>query len=115
VRLKDTEPGVGTTIEFILPIQYIPGRSVTGEPDPESRKLSLLWVDDDEVVGDLAIRFIERLGHEGMVVDDGKSALQAISEHSFDLVITDLGMAGMSGFDLSDEIHRIARTYLLSH
>ena len=108
LRVKDTAPGVGTTIEVILPIKSASNTIAKIAPDLKPRLLSLLWVDDDDEIRDLAKKYIKRLGHEGLVVNDGDSALQAISERRFDVVITDLGMAGMSGFDLSDEIHQIA-------
>ena len=67
----------------------------------------VLWVDDDPEVRNLAQRYIEVLGHEGDVVENGATALELMAESRYTVVVTDIGMPGMSGVELADRIHRL--------
>src|SRR5262249_45089984 len=65
----------------------------------------ILVVDDEEPVSNLLARLLRDLGHRPLVVHSGAEALGAIAQESFDLVLTDVKMPGMSGF----ELHQIIR------
>jgi len=67
---------------------------------------SILIVDDDESIRRALSKTFEKAGYECAAVADGKSALVSLSEKAFDLVITDMAMAGMDGTEL---LRRIAR------
>jgi putative two-component system response regulator len=64
----------------------------------------LLVVDDESYVREVLARYV---GAEGYTVDQaasGEEAWQMLAEDSFDLVITDIMMPGMSGMDLLQRI-----------
>lgn len=69
----------------------------------------ILVVDDDtgnrELLGDL----LRRSGHEVALAAGGAEALQALAASSFDLVLLDLIMPGMTGFDVLDAMRRDPR------
>ncbi len=50
------------------------------------------------------MRFIERWGHEVVIVSNGKQALAAIKERPFDLVLMDVQMPEMGGFEATRAI-----------
>jgi two-component system C4-dicarboxylate transport response regulator DctD len=52
-------------------------------------------------VRDLLVEILESLGHSPEGFDSAASALAGFEPGRFDLVFTDLGMPGMSGWDLS--------------
>lgn len=65
------------------------------------RKFKILVVDDNENIREMLEDFLNFEGHKPVLAKDGKEALEIFCEKDFDLVITDLGMPGMSGWELS--------------
>ena len=68
----------------------------------------ILVVDDESYVRDLLKRVLTRRGHEVDVAADGEAALELMGEHRYDLVLTDVVMPGIDGFDL---LRRVKATY----
>ena len=52
------------------------------------------------------VRMLGSGGYTVVDVDDGPSALHELVTASFDLVVTDLGLPGMSGWDVAEATHR---------
>jgi signal transduction histidine kinase len=71
-----------------------------------SDRLRILVVDDDEQIREVLSDMLTIDGHSTTACADGYKALAAVDEHSFDLIITDLGMPGMSGLDLAAVVHQ---------
>jgi CheY-like chemotaxis protein len=67
-------------------------------------KFKILVVDDSQNIREMLEDFLDFEGHQTILAKDGKEALNLFSEQDFDLVITDLGMPGMSGWKLSEHI-----------
>ncbi|MBW7893482.1 MAG: response regulator [Opitutaceae bacterium] len=66
----------------------------------------ILVVDDEEDIRDITRLLLENAGHGVMAVGDGASALVALGEQAFDLVIIDMLMPEMDGVELINELHR---------
>lgn len=62
--------------------------------------VKILIVDDEPYVRESLDRVLRGCGHEVSVVDQAESAVAALSESAFDLMLTDVVMPGMDGFDL---------------
>lgn len=98
--------GEGTTmhVELPLPIEHPVTESPLPDEDigmPESDSVyHVLVVDDEEPVGKLIARLLHDLGHRSLVVTSGEAALQALKRDRFDLILSDVKMPGISGFDL---------------
>ena len=69
-----------------------------GRPDP-SRALRILLVEDHLVNQKVAVRMVEGLGHHARVASDGRQALDALAGGPFDLVLMDVQMPVMDGFE----------------
>ena len=65
---------------------------------------TILVIDDDSGVRDILCSQLEASGLNAVQVADGQSALDLLADHSFDLVILDVRMPGMSGFDVCRSI-----------
>jgi sigma-B regulation protein RsbU (phosphoserine phosphatase) len=61
---------------------------------------TVLVVDDDANNRDLLSRRLRKLGYEAEVGQDGQHALALIGEHSFDVVLLDVMMPGLDGFEV---------------
>lgn len=70
----------------------------TSHEQTKSARLRVLVVEDNPVNQKLAVRILEKAGHDTAVADTGRRALQVLQEHSFDLVLMDLQMPEMDGF-----------------
>ena len=67
----------------------------------------VLLVDDEPTIIQLCTRFLE---HEGYVVksaSNGSAALKLFMQETFDLLLTDIRMRGMSGLELIDSVKKI--------
>ena len=61
---------------------------------------SLLIVEDNEENRDVLTRHLERQGHKIMIAENGKQALTMIQKHSFDILLLDILMPEMDGFQV---------------
>jgi PAS domain S-box-containing protein len=64
----------------------------------------LLIVEDSPTQAELLRSTIEEAGFSAIVARDAETALEILEEHSVDLVISDIVMPGMSGYDLCRRI-----------
>ncbi len=72
----------------------------------------ILFVDDEEQIRKLLSTYFRRQGYQVDLAIDGYEALKMIRSSPPDLVITDVGMPNMNGFDLTRRLrsdHRTAR------
>ncbi len=68
--------------------------------DDARRKPRLLIADDDSASRQALRRLLGRLGYDVVDVPDGRAALDAIEAHPPDLILTDLTMPEVDGFEL---------------
>ena len=64
----------------------------------------ILVVDDEENLRRVTQLKLQQVGYEAMTASDGAQALEVLSKHPQDLVLTDLKMPGMSGIELLQKI-----------
>jgi PAS domain S-box-containing protein len=74
------------------------------------RKLCILVAEDNAVNQMLAARLIEKQGHATTVVSNGREALAALEKGSYDVVLMDVQMPEMDGFEATAEIRRKEET-----
>ncbi len=101
-----SEQGVGTSVKMYLPRIDLPGMSVSSEENEistEPRPKTVLVVEDQDDVRQVAVGFVKSFGYEVMEAEDGIVALGILREKpDIDLLFTDIVMpGGMNGFDLS--------------
>jgi signal transduction histidine kinase/CheY-like chemotaxis protein len=117
--------GKGTEFRISLPVAKIAETAVikrelaveTHDPLPlvasEPGTLAparLLVVDDEDFVRDLLSEILEGELCEVELAHNGTEALALFRERSFDGVFTDVGMPGMSGWELAREIRQLNKT-----
>ncbi|HEX5689291.1 MAG TPA: ATP-binding protein, partial [Roseiflexaceae bacterium] len=105
----DSELGSGTTVSIELPLLHQKGGQNDDALDDAAQAVQhtscrILVVDDEEPVSNLLARLLRDLGHQPHVVHSGAEALEAIAGEPFDLVLSDVKMPGMSGFELHQTI-----------
>ena len=66
----------------------------------------LLVVDDNEMNRDMLSRRLSRRGHTVVMADNGQKALELIEQQSFDVVLLDIMMPGISGIEVLETIRQ---------
>jgi len=116
----DSEYGRGTEFRIVLPVasvndcempegivsEAISVTPVNTDPVPAHSVTRLLVVDDEDFVRDLLREILESEGCEVELAESGSDALQLFNENQFDAVFTDVGMPGMSGWELAQAIRQ---------
>ncbi len=107
LRLKSTV-GVGTEVALWLPVATgdpLPKAILSAAPETPFPRLTILAVDDDELVLFNTATMLEDLGHAVIQANSGEAALRSLSAaDSVDLIITDHAMPGMTGAQLAGAI-----------
>ncbi|HWB00050.1 MAG TPA: response regulator [Pirellulales bacterium] len=85
-------------------LQRAPGEDF--EPCAEIPSLRILLVEDSLVNQIVAMRLLEKRGHQVVVANDGREALDILGRESFDVVLMDVQMPVMDGFAATEAIRR---------
>lgn len=72
-----------------------------------SKSLRVLLAEDNEVNQKVAVRLLQRLGHRVEVVVNGQLALNALQTEQFDVVLMDIQMPVMDGFQTVTAIRKL--------
>jgi len=75
---------------------------------PAEEGIKILVVDDESGPRELLEEALSMEGYQVKTAKSGEQACQLIDETSFDLVLTDLNMPGLSGIDLLNKIRQIS-------
>jgi len=70
---------------------------------------SILVVDDENLVRGIVEEILTSQGHEVIQATSGNEAIKMCGERTFDLVISDLSMPLMNGFDLISALRRLQK------
>ncbi|RPH83127.1 MAG: response regulator, partial [Candidatus Rokuibacteriota bacterium] len=107
----ESEPGQGTTFRLSLPR----GTDVPGAPpapiplsSPPVRALRCLVVDDEPPVRAVIADILESAGHAVVQLGDGGEAIARFAAEPFDLVVTDLAMPRVSGWQVARAVKRVS-------
>ena len=74
--------------------------NVSPSQNAQTSSLRVLIVDDNEDGADLLAMLLESLGHQTMAVYTGEAALEQAAAFSPHLVLCDIGLPGISGYDV---------------
>ena len=72
-----------------------------------NKQLRVMFVDDDVITGKVMKRNCDSAGYACQIFTDAESCLNKFSQVGADLVITDLRMPGMNGFELLSELRQV--------
>jgi PAS domain S-box-containing protein len=102
----------GTSFEILLP------RIVVVTPEQESGPFAIapvrseandsayrvLVIDDEENIRDILTDILDTGGYDVVAANDGATGLAYFEDTPFDLVLTDLGLPGISGYEVAETI-----------
>lgn len=107
-----SEQGKGTSVRISLPAETV------AKPQPEIRvdmshvdsHLRILVVDDMEMLVELLRDGLSEYGHTVFTALSGSEAIDIFKNNQIDLVVSDLGMPNITGWELGKEIKRLCQT-----
>jgi CheY-like chemotaxis protein/anti-sigma regulatory factor (Ser/Thr protein kinase) len=96
--------GMGSVFTVRLPLATAPEEErpefVSGSTASAPRPLKVLVVDDNEDVAHTLGLMLEEIGHEYHLVHDGRMALEEAQAFGPDVVLLDIGLPGMDGYEV---------------
>jgi len=105
----ESKVGKGTTFTMLLPIglegkeEWVPPSFIR-----KGREARILVIDDEETVRGALSRILSQINHRVTVAEDGEEGIRLFKEEDFDMVLTDLGMPGMSGWEVCRAIKKMS-------
>jgi CheY-like chemotaxis protein len=109
----ESEPGQGSTFRLSFPRGRDAQPAAPAAPEvaaPSVRPLRCLVVDDEPPVRAVLGDILESAGHTVVTLGDGAEAIARFGAEPFDLVVTDLAMPRVSGWQVARAVKQIAPT-----
>ena len=107
----ESELGVGTTFHVLFPAtEKTAQQAVDHKPKIFKGKGRVLVMDDEKLIRDIVVQFLNVMGFETAMAEDGRAAMDLYREakesgHAFDVVIMDLTIpGGMGGKETIDKL-----------
>ena len=99
-------PGRGSEFTIRLPLGTNTSGPAGADPPPHDRcpPCSVLIVEDNVDAGQTLRTYLEHEGHRVDVVSDGRSGLARVESARFDIVLIDIGLPVMDGYELARRI-----------
>lgn len=113
VRADSAGTNAGSVFTVRLPLTGEPVRDVppvdTAAPAQPLQSRSILVVDDNRDAAETLAALLSMLGHSAPVANDGHQALRMLPGLMPDVIFLDLGMPGMSGYEVASRIRAETR------
>jgi len=110
-RIEAQSEGVGRGAEFIVTVPVVPAETEEGRSTgiPESlqgarRSAHVLIVEDNRDAAESLTMLLEMLGHRVRAVHDGVAGLTAARASIPDVMLVDIGLPGMDGYDVARRV-----------
>ncbi len=104
VEAYSAGPGKGSRFTISLPMVSAPEFPEATDQEmvgvPSFKSLKVLVVDDNPIIADTLGMMLEDIGHEFEAVHDGREALDAARHYHPDVILLDIGLPGMNGYEV---------------
>ena len=108
IRAESPGPGLGATliIEFATVLPFPIPHLIEAKPAPQAQPhcRRLLVIEDHEPTLTILAHLLRRRGHDVLTASTVKGALSLAATHTFDLVISDIGLPDGTGIDLMRQL-----------
>jgi PAS domain S-box-containing protein len=105
IRCRSNGTGQGATFEMRLPLYE--GDEPAIEAPQKSSSRRVLVVDDNKDAADALSTFLQMKGHQTRTAYSGNEAIQEVLAFGPEVVLLDIGLPGMNGYDAARRIRAI--------
>ena len=118
IRVK-SRPGTGTTFSFTACFQTCPDERKKGSlsmevvdplPRLQNRPCTILLVEDEYINRTLAVTLLQRDNWQITTAENGREALEHLEKNSFDLILMDIQMPELDGYETTRIIRENEKT-----
>ena len=115
-RLDARSEGEGRGSEFVIQLPLTTTQLVAaaeGRLDGGRLERRVLVIDDDEDAANAMAMLIDDMGGEARVAYDGETALAMVTQYQPEVVLLDIGMRGLDGYETCQRIRQVLRNQVL--
>jgi len=105
VEARSAGPGRGSEILFRIPLENA-AAAAERQPEMAHSGRKVLVVEDNPDAGAMMRDFLELSGHEVELAATGTDGVEAARQFHPEVVLCDLGLPGMSGYEVAEELRR---------
>ena len=109
----ESEVGKGSTFTLQFPLTTktvdVPSKEKIPEPLTKDLSLNILVVDDEEAICKIMDSALSKQSHKVKTVNNGTEAIELSKNELFDLVLCDLVMPKVSGYDVVKALHKLKK------
>lgn len=113
----ESKPGKGSQFHFTITLEEGKEQKVKSESTESlkekirDRKIKVLLVEDNKVNQVVATNFLKKWGLEIRIANDGAEAVELIKDKQYDLVLMDLQMPNLNGYEATEVIRKMDDPY----
>jgi CheY-like chemotaxis protein len=106
-RVWVSSEGLGHGSEFCVSLPVLTEAPAIGAPEPPaapdatSQPRRILVVEDQPALSRVTVALLKKLGHDVRAAADGPEALLAVREYDPEVVLLDIGLPGMDGYEVA--------------
>ncbi|WP_224996571.1 PAS domain S-box protein [Cesiribacter sp. SM1] len=105
----ESTPGEGSVFSFVLPFEKlsqttVPMHTIPIEPEDNLENVRILLVEDNPLNRFVAEKFLIRWGMQLDMAETGAEALELLQKHSYKLVLMDLQLPDIDGFEVVERL-----------
>lgn len=109
----NSEKGCGSTFSFSVAFQPAEPTSISPAPQSDTNKTNtadhtILLVEDNYFNQALAKIILQKLGYQVITANHGEQALQLANQHYISLVLMDIEMPGINGYETTQQLRQIS-------
>lgn len=97
-----------TSVRFLMPVLYSKRAFMSVDPDESPSRMNILIVEDSATLRHAMCQYIRNAGHNPLVANNGEEALQMFDAGRVDMIVMDVEMPGLDGFETT----RLIREWL---
>jgi signal transduction histidine kinase/ActR/RegA family two-component response regulator len=104
--------GQGTEAVVHLPLRAAPALPEGSPPSDVPRATStkrVLVIDDNVDVAEMLAAYLRQIGYEVIQAHDGPSGLDAALQHQPEVIVCDLGLPGLDGYEIARTVRQVPR------
>jgi CheY-like chemotaxis protein len=110
----ESEPLCGSRFWFEIQAPSVEGEAPAGPASPSriqksAEPVDILLAEDNPINQRLAVRLLEKMGHHVTVAQDGAETVAKFQSGHFDVILMDVQMPVMSGFEATQRIRESER------